>query len=97
MFGRSECSNVVIEGGSRRARSRSDAAVDAILPTPGPAEAEEHPSAEGRVLEVSDRGSGTTQAAGSAPERHRDPFVLLYTADVQYLFRGKVKLTESSY
>jgi cytochrome d ubiquinol oxidase subunit II len=25
------------------------------------------------------------------------PFVLLYTAGVQYLFRGKVKLTESSY
>jgi cytochrome d ubiquinol oxidase subunit II len=25
------------------------------------------------------------------------PFVLLYTAGVQYIFRGKVKLTASSY
>ena len=25
------------------------------------------------------------------------PFVLLYTAGVQYLFRGKVTLTDSSY
>ena len=25
------------------------------------------------------------------------PFVLLYTAGVQYIFRGKVKLTTSSY
>jgi hypothetical protein len=47
---------------------------------------------------VSDRGSGTTQAAGSAPERHSGiPFVLLDTAGMQYLFREKVKRTESGY